>query len=82
MQPADEVVRRHFNLSHSVKRFSELVSYVTESDVEIKVVMKTTGHYHEPILKAFLEDVIFISAVNPTLIKRHDNYENPLHKVQ
>jgi transposase len=44
--------------------------------------METTGHYHEPILKAFLDAGIFVSAVNPSLIKRHDSDENPLRKVK
>jgi transposase len=44
--------------------------------------METTGHYHEPVLKAFLDAGIFVSAVNPSLIKRHDSDENPLRKVK
>ena len=44
--------------------------------------MEATGHYHEPVLKAFLDAGIFVSAVNPSLIKRHDSDENPLRKVK
>ena len=82
LRPAGEIVRKPFNVSHSVKELSELVSYVKGLDGETRVVMETTGHYHEPILKAFLDAGIFVSAVNPTLIKRHDNDENPLRKVK
>ena len=58
------------------------VSYVGSLDGETRVVMETTGNYHEPVLKAFLDAVIFVSAVNPTLIKHHDSDKNPLRKVK
>lgn len=82
LRPAGEVVRKPFNVSHSVKELSELTSYVGNLDGETRVVMETTGHYHEPVLKAFLDAGIFVSAVNPSLIKHHDCDENPLRKVK
>lgn len=82
LRPAGEVVRKPFNVSHSVKELSDLTSYVGNLDGEIRVVMETTGHYHEPVLKAFLDAGIFVSAVNPSLIKHHDCDENPLRKVK
>ena len=82
LRPAGEVVRKPFSVSHSVKDLSDLVSYVGSLDGETKVVMEATGHYHEPVLKAFLDAGIFVSAVNPSLIKRHDSDENPLRKVK
>lgn len=82
LRPAGETVRKPFNVVHSGKGLSELVSYVGSLDGETRVVMETTGHYHEPVLKAFLDAVIFVSAVNPTLIKHHDSDKNPLRKVK
>ena len=82
LRPAGEVVRKPFSVSHSVKDLSDLVSYVGSLDGETNVVMEATGHYHEPVLKAFLDAGIFVSAVNPSLIKRHDSDENPLRKVK
>lgn len=82
LRPAGEVVHKPFNVRHSVKDLSELVSYVRSLDGETRVVMETTGHYHEPVLNAFLEAGIFVSAVNPSLIKHHDGDENPLRKVK
>ena len=68
LRPAGEVVRKPFSVSHSVKDLSDLVSYVGSLDGETKVVMEATGHYHEPVLKAFLDAGIFVSAVNPSLM--------------
>ena len=82
LRPAGEVVCKPFNVSHSVKELSELVAYVGSLDGQTRVVMETTGHYHEPVLKAFLDAGIFVSAVNPSLIKHHDCDENPLRKVK
>ena len=82
LRPAGEIVRKPFHVSHSVKELSELVSYVGSLDGETRVVMETTGHYHEPVLKAFLDAGIFVSAVNPTLVKHHDSDKNPLRKVK
>ena len=82
LRPAGEVVRKPFNVSHSVKELSELVTYVGSLDGQTRVVMETTGHYHEPVLKAFLDAGLFVSAVNPSLIKHHDCDENPLRKVK
>ena len=82
LRPAGKVVRKPFNVVHSAKGLSDLVSYVSSLDGESRVVMETTGHYHEPVLKAFLDADIFVSAVNPTLIKRHDSDKNRLnHKT-
>ena len=67
LRPAGEIVRKPFNVVHSVKELSELVSFVGSLEGETRVVMETTGHYHEPILKAFLDAGIFVSAVNPSL---------------
>lgn len=55
LRPAVEVVRRPFNVSHFVKDLSELVSYGKGLDGETRVVMETTGHYHKPVHKAFLD---------------------------
>lgn len=82
LRPAGEIVRKPLPVTHSVKCLHDLVSYVRGLDGETRVVMETTGHYHEPILKAFLDAGIFVSAVNPSLIKHHDSDENPLRKVK
>lgn len=82
LRPAGEVVRKPFNVPHSVKGLADLISYVRSLDGDTRVVMETTGHYHEPILNAFLNAGIFVAAVNPALIKRHDSDDNPLRKVK
>ena len=45
-----------------------------------KIVMECTGRYHEPMLKALSEAGLFVSVVNPHLIKNFGN--NSLRKVK
>ena len=82
LQPADVVVRKPFNVPHTKKDLDQLVSFIQGLEGETRIVMECTGHYHEPILKALSEAGLFVSAVNPHLIKGYDNSDNPLRKVK
>lgn len=82
LRPAGEIVHKPFNIRHSDTELSKLISYIRGLDGETRVVMETTGHYHEPVLNAFLNAAIFVSAVNPSLIKHHDSDINPLRKIK
>ena len=82
LQPADVVVRKPFNVSHTKKDLDQLVAFIKGLEGETRIVMESTGHYHEPILKTLSEAGLFVSAVNPHLIKHYDNSDNPLRKVK
>ena len=82
LQPADVVVRKPFNVPHTKEDLDQLVSFIQNLEGETRIVMECTGHYHEPILKALSEAGLYVSAVNPHLIKGYDNSDNPLRKVK
>ena len=82
LRPADVVVRKPFDISHTKKDLAQLVSFIKGLDGETRIVMESTGHYHEPILKALSEADFFVSAVNPHLIKSYNSSDNPLRKVK
>lgn len=82
LRPAGEIVHKPFNIRHSATELSKLISYIRSLDGETRVVMETTGHYHEPVLNAFLNAAIFVSIINPSLIKHHDSDINPLRKIK
>lgn len=69
IQPAGIVVKKPFDVLHTSSELNTLTSYIKSLDGETRAVVECTGRYHEPILKAFSEAEIFISAVNPKLIK-------------
>ena len=80
LQPGGTVVRKPFDVSHSSSGLKSLTEYIKTLDGETKAVMECTGRYHEPILHALEEAGIFVSAVNPHLIKNFSN--NTIRKVK
>lgn len=42
-----------------------------ELDCETRIVMEYTGHYYEPVAKVLHEAGLYVSAVNPLLIKEY-----------
>lgn len=74
IRPAGVVVKRPYDVMHTASGLNDLISYIQSLEGETKAVVECTGRYHEPVLKVFSEANIFISAVNPKLIKgQNDN---------
>ena len=69
IRPAGVVVKRPYDVMHTASGLNDLISYIQSLEGETKAVVECTGRYHEPVLKVFSEANIFISAVNPKLIK-------------
>lgn len=80
LQPGGIVVRKPFNVVHSISGLKELKDHILSLEGETKAVMECTGRYHEPILLALSEAGVFVSAVNPHLIKNFGN--NSIRKVK
>ena len=55
-------------------------AYLKSLDGETRVVMEHTGRYYEPVARFLHEEGVFVSAVNPKLIKDYGN--NTLRKVK
>lgn len=69
LQPGGTVIRKPFDVSHTSQNLNELADYLSSLDGTTKIVMECTGRYHEPMIKALSEAGLFISIVNPHLIK-------------
>ena len=80
LQPGGTVIRKPFDVSHTSQSLNELAAYLVSLDGDTRIVMECTGRYHEPILKALSEAGLFVSAVNPHLVKNFGN--NSLRKVK
>ena len=80
LRPFNEVVRKPFTVSHSVPELRNLASFLKSIDGETRVVMEHTGRYYEPVARILSEEGIFVSAVNPKLIKDYGN--NSLRKIK
>jgi transposase len=80
LQPGGVVVRKPFDVYHKQSDLKELTSYVKSLDGETKAVLECTGQYHRPIVEALHGAGIFVSAVNPHLIRNFGN--NTIRKVK
>ncbi|MDE8735566.1 transposase, partial [Eubacteriales bacterium DFI.9.88] len=57
-----------------------LVEQIKSIEGESRIVMEHTGRYYEPLARELSLAGLFVSAVNPTLIK--DYGDNSLRKVK
>lgn len=80
IQPAGVVIRKPFDVLHTSDGLNTLVTYLQSLDGETRAVIECTGRYHEPVVKKLSGAGIFISAVNPKLIKGQK--QNTLRKVK
>ena len=74
------VVVRPYEVPHTADGFAKLKVMLNELDGEIRIVMEHTGRYYESIAKSLHEAGLFVSAVNPLLIKEYGG--NSLRKVK
>ena len=69
LKPYGEIVSKPFEIAHIEKDLSELTAMLLRFDDEVKVVMEATGIYHLPVLTYLQERNIFVSVINPYLMK-------------
>ena len=80
MRPYGEVVYSPFELKHTASDISSLIELIKSIDGESRIVMEHTGRYYEVLANQLSNANLFVSAVNPKLIKDFDN--ESLRKVK
>lgn len=80
LRPFGEVVAKPFTVRHTGSELRELADYLKSLDGETRVVMEHTGRYYEPVAQFLHNEGVFVSAVNPKLIRDYGN--NSLRKVK
>ena len=80
LRPFGEVVKVPFDVSHSVEALTDLARQLKALDGETRVVMEHTGRYYEPVANVLHEAGLYVSAVNPLLIKEYGG--NSLRRVK
>lgn len=68
-QPGDVVLLPPVDIPHTQSEFDALIDQILRLDGDTKVCMEHTGRYYEPIASWLSAADIFVSAVNPKLIK-------------
>ncbi len=80
LRPFGEVVMLPFEVKHSNAELLALAEQLKSIDGETRVVMEHTGRYYEPVANALHNSGLFVSSVNPLLIKEYGG--NSLRKVK
>lgn len=80
LQPGGVIVRKPFDVFHTSQSLKELSDYLVSLEGDTRVVMECTGRYHEPMANALSDAGLFVTVVNPHLIKNFGN--NTLRKVK
>ena len=68
-RPGDEVVLAPYNVRHTRSSIDALIDKIRGLEGETKVCMECTGRYYEPMAMWLSNAGIFVSTVNPVLIK-------------
>ena len=73
---ADGSIRAHpYEMNHSKVELDALIKYIKAVDDHPIILMEATGHYHYPVLKAFIDANLHPSLVNPYLLKKYGDTE-------
>ena len=80
LRPYGEVVFSPHELHHTSDEINTLIKEIKALDGESRIVMEYTGRYHEPMARWLSNAGLFVSAVNPKLIKDFDS--GTLRKVK
>ena len=80
MRPFGEIVSAPFEIKHTASGINSLVELINSVEGESRIVMEHTGRYYEVLAHQLSEANLFVSAINPKLIKDFDN--DSLRKVK
>ena len=80
LRPFGEVVKLPFDVSQSVWGLTALAAQSKALDGETRVVTEHTARYYELVAKVLHEAGLYVSAVNPLLVKEYAG--NSLRKVK
>ena len=80
LQPGGVIVHKPFDVPHKSRDLHDLAQYLGSLEGDTRVVMESTGRYHEPIRNALSKAGLFVCTVNPHLIKNYGN--NTIRKVK
>ena len=80
IRPFGEMVTKPFEITHTNSDITSLVDLINSFEGESRIVMEHTGRYYEVLAHQLSEANLFVSTINPKLIKDFDN--DSLRKVK
>lgn len=82
LRPFGEIVVSPFDVSHNPKELVELVALLKTLDGDTKIVMEYTGNYYLPIALFLRNNGLFVSVVNPILVKDYSTKSLTVRKCK
>ena len=70
LRPMGELVQKPFEVTHDSRSLKILGDLFVKLGEDTRVIMEATGRYHEPLAMAFHEMGLFVSILNPIVIKQ------------
>ena len=80
LRPYGEIVSSPFEIKHTSGNIQSLIEQIKSIEGESRIVMEHTGRYYEPLARELSLAGLFVTAINPKLIK--DFGDNSLRKVK
>ncbi len=71
LKPYGEIVCSPYEMNHVESEIEELISRISLQKDEVRVVMEATGAYHFPVLHRLKEAGLFVSVINPLVMKKY-----------
>ena len=73
LRPFGEVVFSPYEVPHTDQDVKNLIGVIKALDGETKIVLEATGIYHLPLVKEFLKENLFVSIINPYVMKKYSS---------
>ena len=80
LRPFGEIVSSPFEIRHTSSDIHSLIKLIHSIEGESRVVMEHTGRYYEALAHQLSAADLFVSAVNPKLVKDFNN--DSLRKIK
>ncbi len=73
MKPYGEVLEKPYELEHTETGLCKLADLILKYDEEVRVVLEATGAYHLPVVNYLQRYEIFVSVINPLVMKKYSS---------
>ena len=73
LKPYGEILRNPFEIHHTDSELLSLVELINSYTEETRVILEATGNYHLPVLSYLKEKGMYVSVINPLLMKKYNN---------
>lgn len=71
LKPYGEVLHKPFEINHTEKDLLMISEMIKQLNDEVRVIMEATGNYHLPVLSYLKEQGLFVSIINPLVMKKY-----------